>query len=43
MISVRLLAAISAKLNLQIHQMDVMTAYLNGELEENIYMIIPKQ
>jgi hypothetical protein len=36
--SVRLLIAIAAIYNLMIHQMDVKTAFLNGDLEEEIYM-----
>lgn len=36
--SIRTVAAISAELGLEIHQMDVVTAYLNGELEDNVYM-----
>lgn len=41
--SIRLLAAMSAELGLQMHQMDVVTAYLNGELTEDKYMEIPEQ
>lgn len=40
--SVRLLIAIAAIHNLEIHQMDVKTAFLNGELEEEIYMDQPE-
>ena len=36
--SIRLVLAIAAIRNLQIHQMDVKTVFLNGELEEEIYM-----
>lgn len=39
--SVRLIAAVSAELGLEIHQMDVVTAYLNGSLEEDVFMEIP--
>ena len=41
--SVRLLAALAAEYNLEIHHMDVVTAYLNGELEEEVYMEVPEQ
>jgi len=34
--SIRMLIAIASILNLEIHQMDVKTAFLNGELEEEI-------
>ena len=38
---IRILLSIGAMLNLEIHQMDVKTAFLNGELEEEVYMAIP--
>ena len=37
-----MLLAIAAKDDLEIHQMDVQSAYLNGELEEEIYMEQPE-
>ena len=40
--SIRLVLAIAAIRNLQVHQMDVKTAFLNGELEEEIYMEQPE-
>ena len=39
--SVRTLIALAAKHNLELDQMDVSTAYLNGELEEDLYMLPP--
>ena len=39
--SIRMLIAIASLYNLEIHQMDVKTAFLNGELNEEIYMEQP--
>lgn len=39
--SVRLILAIVAYIDLELYQMDVRTAFLNGELEEEIYMDQP--
>ena len=41
-ISIRLLIAIAAIFYLKIHQMDVKTAFLNGDLKEEIYMDQPE-
>ncbi|CAL2253197.1 unnamed protein product [Prunus armeniaca] len=40
--SIRMLIAIAAIHNMDIHQMDVKTAFLNGELDEEIYMEQPE-
>jgi len=40
--SIHVLLALAATHKLVIHQMDVKTAFLNGELEEEIYMTQPK-
>ena len=40
--SIRMLLAIAALRNLEVHQMDVKTAFLNGDLEEEIYMEQPE-
>ena len=40
--SVRSMIALAAKDNLLIHQMDVTTAFLNGSLEEEVYMKQPE-
>ena len=37
-----MLMAIAALHNLEIHQMDVKTTFLNGELNEEIYMEQPE-
>ncbi|GBM64627.1 Retrovirus-related Pol polyprotein from transposon TNT 1-94 [Araneus ventricosus] len=39
--SIRIMAALSAKLGTEIHQFDVTTAYLNGTLDEEIFMECP--
>ncbi|KAJ8703697.1 hypothetical protein PYW08_016864 [Mythimna loreyi] len=39
--SIRILLSISAEYNWNLRQLDVKTAFLYGELEEDIYMIIP--
>ncbi|GJW01821.1 zinc finger, CCHC-type containing protein [Tanacetum coccineum] len=39
---IRLMIALAATHNLVIHQMDVKTAFLNGDLEEEIYMKQPE-
>ena len=40
--SIRILIALAAMHDLKIHQMDVKTAFLNGKLEEEIYMEQPE-
>ncbi|GJX29094.1 putative RNA-directed DNA polymerase [Tanacetum coccineum] len=40
--SIRMVLAIAALRNLEVHQMDVKTAFLNGDLEEEIYMNQPE-
>jgi len=40
--SIRVLIAIASILNLEIHLMDVKTAFLNGELEKEIYIEQPE-
>ena len=40
--SIRSVLAIANQLDLELHQMDVQTAFLNGELEEEIYMSQPE-
>lgn len=39
--SIRFLLAIAVQYDLQIRQLDAVTAFLNGELEEEIYMVQP--
>ena len=40
--SIRMLIAIATIHNLEIHQMDVKTTFLNGDLDEEIYMEQPE-
>ena len=41
-VSIRIIMALVAKLGLELFQFDVKTAFLNGELKEDIYMEQPK-
>jgi hypothetical protein len=38
----RVIMALTAHFNLELHQMDVKTAFLNGELYEDIFMQQPE-
>lgn len=40
--SIRLMASLAAQYSLKIRQFDVTSAYLNGDLEEQVYMSAPK-
>ena len=40
--SIRILLALTAKHNLELHQMDVKSAYLNGDLTKEVYMDQPE-
>ena len=40
--SIRILLAIAAKRKMYVHQMDVHTAFLNGKLDEDIFMSQPE-
>ena len=40
--SMRILLAIAAYFDYEIWQIDVKTAFLNGNLEENVYMMKPE-
>lgn len=39
--SIRVLLSLAAKYSLTVHQMDVKTVFLNGSLDEDIYMVQP--
>ena len=41
-VSFRIIMTLMAHYDLELHQMDMKTAFLNGDLEENIYMAQPK-
>ena len=41
-VTIRLIFAIAASLDLEIEQMDVITAFLNGDLNEDIHIAIPE-
>ena len=40
--SIKMILAVAALRNLEVHQMDVKTTFLNGDLEEEIYMEQPE-
>ena len=40
--SFRIIMALIAHYDLELHQMDINTAFLNGDLEKNVYMAQPK-
>ena len=40
--SFRIIMTLVAHYDLELHQMDVKTAFLNGDLDENVYMAQPK-
>lgn len=42
MSSIRIITALSASLGLEMHQLDVSTAYLNGSIEDQVYMELPE-
>ena len=39
--SIRILMAVVARMDLELHQLDVKTVFLNRELKEEIYMMQP--
>ena len=41
MVTIRTILSIAVRMSLHIHQMDVKTAFLNGKLEEEVYMRLP--
>ena len=42
MSSIRIVLSIAASMNLEVEQIDVKTAFLHGDLEEEIYMEQPE-
>ena len=40
--SFRIIMALVAHYDLELHQMDVKTTFLNGDLEKNVYMAQPR-
>jgi len=38
----RILLSLALRMGWEIHQMDVVTAFLNGVLEEEVYMELPE-
>jgi hypothetical protein len=40
--SFRIIMALVAHYDLELHQIDVKTVFLNGDLEKNVYMAQPK-
>lgn len=40
--SIRIISALAAQHNLKIRQLDVTTVYLHSELEEKVYIKVPK-
>jgi len=41
MSTIRLVLALAAQFNWKVHQMDVKSAFLNGDLQEEVYMTQP--
>ena len=41
--SIRTVMALAAELELEIHQLDFVSAYLNGDIEEEIFIEIPNE
>ena len=41
-VSFRIIIALVAHYDLELHQMDIKTTFLNGDLEENVYIAQPK-
>ena len=40
--SIRTIIALAAKMKLKLHQMDVKTTFLNGVIEEEVYIATPR-